>query len=196
MNEPEITLFPLNTVLFPGGPLPLRIFEARYVDMVSACLREDCGFGVNLIESGDEVGQAADTYHVGTLSRIMDWHQRHDGLLGITVVGEQRYRIISREVQPNRLTRARVELLPNDPETELPAEYIPMADFLRQLIKQVPHLYASLPHKYHEAAWVGGRLTELLPLPLEQKQRFLEINAPIQRLERLRDFMEEMRIQY
>lgn len=196
MTELSIPLFPLRSVLFPGGPLPLRIFEPRYLDMVSDCLRSNSGFGVCLIQDGAEVGPAASTYDVGTLSRIMDWHQRHDGLLGITALGEQRYRVLSRDVHPNQLTVARVELIPNECSTNLPAEYLPMADFLRQLIKQIPHLYASLQVRYDDATWVGHRLVELLPIELTQKQYYLQLDEPIQRLERVRELMRSMDIRY
>ena len=196
MSERRIALFPLNTVLFPEGPLPLRIFEPRYLDMVSECMRSGVGFGVCLIQSGSEVGKAAKTYEVGTVARIIDWHQRHDGLLGITALGQRRFRTLSTHVLPNQLTQATVEFIPDDPPTELPEEYIPMADFLRQLIKQVPHLFASVTLKYGDASWVGCRLAELLPIPLTQKQYFLQLCEPIQRLERLGRLMESMNIQY
>jgi len=196
MADLTIPLFPLNTVLFPEGLLPLRIFEPRYLDMVSDCLRKGCGFGICLIESGSEIGSAAKTFEVGTLARISDWHQRHDGLLGITVIGEQRFRILSTEVLSNQLTLANVELIDNEHSTELPAEYLPIADFLRQLIKQVPHLFASMTLKYSDATWVGSRLAELLPIPLAQKQYLLQLNEPIQRLERMRQLMGGMDIQY
>jgi len=196
MTDLTIPLFPLNTVLFPEGLLPLRIFEPRYLDMVSGCLKSSCGFGICLIESGNEIGNAAKTFQVGTLARITDWHQRHDGLLGITVIGEQRFRILSTEVQSDQLTRAQVELIDNEHSTELPAEYLPIADFLRQLIKQVPHLFSSVTLKYSDATWVGSRLAELLPIALTQKQYLLQLHEPIQRLERMRQLMEAMDIQY
>lgn len=196
MSELDLPLFPLNTVLFPEGPLPLRIFEPRYVDMVSDCLRNDRGFGVCLIKSGNETGAPAEVYEVGTLARITDWHQRHDGLLGITTLGDQRFRVLECSVRRDHLTVGRVEPIPPEPVTELPAEYIPMADFLRQLVKQIPHLYASLPIKYGDATWVGCRLAELLPLHLTQKQTLLELNEPIQRLERLRKIMETLDVRY
>ncbi|HEY7377666.1 MAG TPA: LON peptidase substrate-binding domain-containing protein, partial [Steroidobacteraceae bacterium] len=98
----EIALFPLNTVLFPGGPLPLRIFEPRYIDMVRRCLREQRGFGVVLIRSGNEVGPA-EFESVGTLARIVDFHALSDGLLGLVNVGERRFRVISRRRQDDGL---------------------------------------------------------------------------------------------
>ena len=82
----QVPLFPLNTVLFPGGPLPLRIFEPRYIDMISERMKADAPFGVLLIREGQEAG-AATTFHIGTLARIADWYQGSDGLLGVTAIG-------------------------------------------------------------------------------------------------------------
>ena len=93
MTRSTIPLFPLNTVLFPGGPLKLRIFEPRYVDMIGRCMREDTGFGVALIIEGVEAGGPARTANVGTLARIVDFEQLKDGLLGITAHGGERFRI-------------------------------------------------------------------------------------------------------
>lgn len=196
MAEILIPLFPLNTVLFPEGPLPLRIFEPRYLEMVSECLRSDCGFGVCLIRTGPEVGTTPEINEQGTLATITDWHQRNDGLLGITATGVQRFRVISKRVRPNRLMEADVELIDNEPPQDLPTEYIPMTDFLRQLIKQIPHVFDGLTIKYGDAGWVSNRLAELLPLPLDQKQQLLEVHDPMVRLERLRVVMDGMNIQF
>ncbi|MDX1253087.1 MAG: LON peptidase substrate-binding domain-containing protein [Gammaproteobacteria bacterium] len=193
-NELRIPLFALHTVLYPGGPLPLRIFEPRYLDMVSACLRQSSGFGVCLIRSGKEVGMAAQTYEVGTLSTIVDWHMRHDGLLGVTVCGQQRFRIISEQVQPNQLTVADVELIPPEPEVDVPAEYLPLVDLLRQMIEQIGHHYSGIPKKFADASWTSCRLAELLPIPLVQKQHLLQLDNPLQRLDRLGNIVEQLGI--
>ena len=193
-EELRIPLFPLHTVLYPGGPLPLRVFEPRYLDMVSTCLRQGTGFGVCLIRSGNETGPAATTYDVGTLSIITYWHMRHDGLLGITVRGQQRFRILSEQVQPNQLTLATVMLLPNEPECDLPPEYLPLADLLRQMIDQIGHHYDGIAKKYGDAGWVGCRLAELLPIGLLQKQHLLQLDDPRERLRRLGGIIEQLGI--
>ena len=193
-EELRIPLFPLHTVLYPGGPLPLRVFEPRYLDMVSTCLRQGTGFGVCLIRSGNETGPAATTYDVGTLSIITYWHMRHDGLLGITVRGQQRFRILSEQVQPNQLTLATVMLLPNEPECDLPPEYLPLADLLRQMIDQIGHHYDGIAKKYGDAGWVGCRLAELLPIGLLQKQHLLQLDDPRERLQRLGGIIEQLGI--
>src|SRR5690348_14909498 len=109
-----LPLFPLNTVLFPGGPLPLRIFETRYVDMVRHCMRERCPFGVVLIHAGAEVGAVADTAAVGTTARIVDFHPMPDGLLGISCVGEHKFRVLRRWTQSDGLNVADITMLPED----------------------------------------------------------------------------------
>lgn len=194
MNPLRVPLFPLHTVLFPGGPLPLRLFEPRYLQMVSDCLRHDRCFGVCLISDGREVGEAATPHDTGTTARIVDWHQRHDGLLGISTRGERRFRILSREVQPNQLTVAKVELLPEDAELDVPDKYLALVELLRRLLEQAGHHYADLPRRYGDAAWVGYRLAELLPLSLPSKQYLLEMEDPVARLEQLYDRLEGLEI--
>ena len=177
-----LPLFPLHTVLFPGGPLALRIFEPRYLDMVSRCLREDSGFGVCLIREGGETGAPAVTWEVGTLARIRDWDRGEDGLLSITVLGERRFRIRTRSVRPDRLAVAEVEYLSEPPATPVPEEYQHLAQLLARVIAQVGAPYSGLAPCFQDAAWVGGRFAELLPIPLEEKQRLLERNDPLERL--------------
>ena len=118
-----IPLFPLNTVLFPEGILPLRIFEPRYLDMVSECLRTNSGFGVCLITEGTEAGGVADCHEIGTLACIIDWHKREDGLLGITAQGIERFRILKKHVRPNQLLEGNVEFIDEDDMEEIPVEY-------------------------------------------------------------------------
>ena len=184
-----IPIFPLHSVLFPGGPLVLRIFEPRYLDMISDCLKNDCGFGVCLIREGSEVGEAAEVYPVGTLGKITYWHKRPDGLLGVTVRGEQRFHIIEHRVEPNQLRVAEVELLPLDEESEVPEKYQGLVTMLKSIISELDHPYINLPKQYDDAGWVSARLVELLPLEYSHKQRLLQESDPLQRLEVLLQLM-------
>lgn len=186
MSRLTIPLFPLHTVLFPGGALGLRVFEARYLDMITECMKHDGGFGVCLIREGDEVGQAAVPYEVGTLVRISYFDRRADGLLGITVNGERRFRIVDSEVLPNQLRRAEVELLAPEGDCALPEAYCSMVETLQQILEQLGYPYAKLERRYDDATWLGARLAELLPLKLELKQYLLQMDDPLARLERLR----------
>ncbi len=194
MSTVTIPIFPLHAVLFPGGTLPLRIFEPRYLDMVSACMKEDKGFGVCLIKEGSEVGKAADTYETGTLSEISYFNQQPDGLLGITAQGKQRFKILSTEIQSNQLTMAEVELLDNENPCPLPEQFSDAAKVLQGLLEQLGYPFIKMEKHYDEASWVGSRLAELLPIRLEQKQYFLQLDDPIQRMERLAALLEDMEI--
>ena len=179
-----IPLFPLNIVLFPDGRLPLRIFETRYLDMVRRCMRESVGFGVVLIRSGGEVGHA-ETYDVGTMAKIVDFHQLQDGLLGLSCVGEQRFRIHSRRRQGDGLNIAEVEALLPEPSTPLPERHAPLADLLESVLPQLGETYAGITMHLDDAVWVGHRLAEILPMAPPDKQRCLEIEDPVQRLDML-----------
>jgi Lon protease-like protein len=185
MSDTEIPLFPLRTVLYPEGPLPLRIFETRYVDMISRCLREDAGFGVVLIREGTETG-AASTCSTGTLAKIVDWYQGSDGLLGITAQGTQRFRLESVRQAPDGLNFGRVEWLEHEPRVELPAAFRPMVDILRGVLDDLGRLYEPLERRYDDATWVGYRYAEILPITPEQKQYCLETEDALERLEIIR----------
>jgi uncharacterized protein len=180
----SIALFPLNIVLFPDGPLPLRIFETRYVDMVRRCMRGDLDFGVVLILEGHEVGPA-ETYDVGTLARITDFDSLPDGLLGLSCVGERRFRIGKRSVQADGLNMGDVEWLAMEPVVSVPERHARLADLLKTVLPQLGEVYTDIDMRLDDAAWVGHRLAEILPIPLQDKQTFLELDDPIQRLELL-----------
>jgi len=178
----ELPLFPLGTVLLPGGPLALRVFEPRYVDMVARCLRGENRFGVVAIREGAEVG-AATPYEVGTSAEIVDW-QEEGGLLMIVAHGRDAFRVSQTRRQDDGLYVGTVEWLEPLPPVELPSVYAPLAVLLRQLVDSLP-LYRALPLKFDDAVWVGSRLIELLPLPLPRKQALLEVQEAVARLEQL-----------
>ena len=188
----QVPLFPLNTVLFPGGPLPLRIFEPRYLGLVSQCLKNDKPFGVLLIRDGGETGPAT-THNVGTLARITDWYQGSDGLLGITAIGEQRFRLIASVRQDDGLNIGDVEILDNEPATPLPEEYEEMATILAGVLDDLGRLYESLDRHFDDASWVTSRFVEILPIDLEEKQRCLEQSDPVERLRIVRGLLESAR---
>lgn len=151
-----IPLFPLHTVLFPGGQLPLKIFEARYLDMVSECLRTEQPFGICLIRSGKEVAGSAECYEIGTLAKIIDWDKRDDGLLEIVVEGEQRFRLLNKRERPNQLAEGDVQLIDDDDDCEeLPVEYQLLSDLLRQIAEKFELSYQKEHEKYENAVWVG-----------------------------------------
>jgi len=192
MTTISIPLFPLHTVLFPSGSLPLRIFEPRYLDMISTCMKTEEHFGICLIKEGTETGKAALTHETGTLCGINYFNTDSNGVLCITAFGKQRFTIKSKQVQRNQLIIAEVSLLPNEPQHPIEDKFSPAVDMLRKLLEQLGYPYAKMDKKYDDASWVSGRLVELLPLQLEQKQSFLEQNNPVQRLEQLWQLMKEL----
>ena len=179
----ELALFPLRSVLFPGGSIRLRIFEPRYLDMVSRCLREDSGFGVVLIREGAEVGPTAVTYGVGTLARIADWYRMSDGLLGITARGTERLRLRAVRRQPDGLLVGDVTLLGPEREAQLEARHTAAIAALQALRALAAEPIPDVEWRTEDAAWVGCRLAELLPASPAEKQQWLEIGDPVERLD-------------
>ena len=183
-------VFALHTVLYPEGPLPLRVFEPRYVDMVSDRLRRDAPFIVALIREGSEVGGGATIHPIGTLARIVDWHRQKDGLLGITALGGRRVRVLGTETRPDRLCVAKAALvLAEEPASAIPGELQGLAGLLRLLLERFESLYRHATPRFDDASWVGYRLSELLPFPLPRKQGFLEMEDPLLRLRRIEEFV-------
>jgi len=181
----EMPLFPLATVLFPGGPLPLRIFETRYIDMVRRCLREQRGFGVLWIRSGREAGEVSETASVGTSARIVDFYQLPEGLLGLTCRGERKFRLLRRWQASDGLNMGEIEWLAPEPVAPLPESLRHLADLLRAVLPQLGELYEQVPRHFDDASWVSARLAEILPLELAEKQACLELDDGVQRLARL-----------
>ena len=180
----DLRLFPLHTVLFPGGRLPLKLFEQRYLEMAKACLKESSAFGVCLIRDGSEVGAPAMPHDVGTLARIATWDMPQLGVLHIVALGERRFRIRERRVQRDGLARASVELLAPETDGAVPAQATRCVKILERVIEQHPGLLER-PHRLDSCAWVSARLAEVLPLALESKQALLELDDGRTRLERL-----------
>ncbi|MBV8741750.1 MAG: LON peptidase substrate-binding domain-containing protein [Sinobacteraceae bacterium] len=182
-----VPLFPLSTVLFPGGPLRLRIFEPRYIDMIGACMRTQQPFGVVLIGAGSEVGAgAAQTLcGVGTTARVIDFNALPDGLLGISCTGERKFALQRHWQQEDGLNIGEVEYAAAEQPAPLPPQCAHLALLLRKLLPELGELYASIPERFEDASWVGLRLAEILPISLTQKQACLEVHDAIERIERL-----------
>ncbi len=189
----EIPLFPLKTVLFPDGPLPLRIFETRYLDMIRRCLKSDTGFGVLALRDGAGEG-TAEVHQVGTLARIIDWYQFDDGLLGITALGQAKFLLRSIRQQADGLNLGQVDFLEAEPEVELPEQFQPMLALLQNAMSGLEAQYRYVEKRYGDASWVGWRLAEILPLSLEQKQMCLELGDPLRRLEVLLPVVQNVRL--
>lgn len=186
----EIPLFPLTTVLFPGGQLHLRIFEPRYLELVRECSRYGTAFGVCHILEGQETGQSAVPAAIGTMARIKDFHREHDGLLGIIAEGGQRFRVARSRVRSDGMLRGDVEVWPDEPEQLAPVEFSLLQTILERLIETLAPHWRDAPRRiYDDASWLGFRLAELLPLETTEQQQMLELDDPIRRLAELRDIL-------
>jgi Lon protease-like protein len=190
LEQPEIPLFPLRTVLFPEGVLPLRIFEPRYVDMIGWCMRNQVGFGVVLLRSGNDVAEARDTaipdvFRVGTEANIVDFNQADNGLLGIVAQGGRKFSIKESYLQKDGLLKASVEFAKEEPLGELTSEHDALVSVLQDLMQHplIQQLNPSIRLK--EARSVSYRLADLLPMEPEIKQTLLQMNGSKERLTEL-----------
>lgn len=188
-----LPLFPLNTVLFPGCMLDLQVFEARYLDMVSRCMKQNQGFGVVCIIDGAEVGEAAGQFAaVGCEALIRDFQQRPNGLLGIRVEGGRRFRVQRAQVLPDQLTLAEVEWLDEPPEQPLTTEHADLAALLEALNAHPLVASLGMPSEPTGQDALANQLAYLLPLDVEQKLTLLEtVDAPL-RLELLQQLLEQL----
>ena len=186
-----LPLFPLGVVLFPRGPLPLRIFETRYTDMVRRCLREDTPFGVVQVHTAAASDGTATLHRVGTLARIVDFNPLPDGLLGITCQGGQRFEVLSTERQADGLNLGTVRMLPLAPTVPLPPDYAHFVPLLRRVLPELGGLYAPQDSDWDDADWVGCRMAEVLPLQGLARQQLLAIDDPVLRLDPLNAWLSQ-----
>jgi uncharacterized protein len=182
-EQNDLPIFPLKTVLFPEGALPLKIFEARYMDMARECMRDDTPFGVCLIAEGAEVGVPAVPHSVGTTARIAQWDMKDLGVLQVIVRGGQRFRILSHHRDRQGLVRAKVEWLAQESPSAVPPALDKLVTLLQAMVDEVGTDRVPEPHNFDDAVWVGHRYAELLPIPLIARQKLLELDDALSRLE-------------
>ena len=197
-REPHaLPLFPLKTVLFPGGVLPLKVFEQRYITMTKACLKDDRPFGVCLLTRGDEVptpermATGVEFAPIGTLARITSWDMPQLGILHLRTEGATRFQVQTHSIADDGLVVGQVTALAPEPAIELPTTFSRLAAFLELLINRVGKENFPSQLALSDASWVGYRLAEVLPLPLPIKQSMLEINDCEVRLKVLSQFLEQ-----
>ena len=183
MKGQEIHIFPLNTVLFPGGVLPLKIFEQRYLEMTKVCISENRLFGVCLIKEGQEIGTPAVPQEIGCLARIAQWDMPQLGVFHLRAEGTRRFRIVRSRVEKNGLIAAAIETLPFEPEVA-PRDTL-CSEVLQAIIAKIGAEHFPAPHRFDDAAWIGYRLSEVLPLSLDARQQLLQMADPLARLSEL-----------
>lgn len=201
VSAQTIPLFPLSSTLFPGGRLPLQIFEVRYLDMIRKCITDGSAFGVVALTNGSEVrrpGQIEQFVGVGTLAEIREWSTPSVGLMRISCIGTSRFRILQADQQKHGLWTAEVEMMEEDLQVDIPDELKGVANALEQLLQSVlkqglpeNEVPIPTPFKLNDCSWVANRWGEMLPLPVEQKQSLLALDNPLVRLELVQDALDE-----
>lgn len=190
----RLPIFPLNTVLYPGSRLPLKVFEQRYLTMAAACLKDNAPFGICLIDSGSEVGAAATPHAVGTLATITSWEMEQLGILLITAEGGRRFRILEAQPGPDHLLMATVELFAELPPTPLPQVRERLLPLLKRIVGDLGAERVPEPHRYNEAEWVGYRICDILPIQNLAKQKLLELEDAAARLEILEKYLDQRKL--
>ena len=197
----DLPIFPLSTVLFPGGVLPLRIFEARSMDMVRDCMQRESPFGVCLITKGGEVGEPAEHEPIGCLAHIRGWDMQQLGLLQLRTIGGARFRIVDRRVGRTGLIRASVDALPDDERIEVPDDFADCAALLGRIVDELREREPDAdkrmiaePVDLESAAWVANRLCEFLPIPNAAKHKLMALDEPLSRLQLVQRWLQQHQV--
>jgi len=189
MNDPDYALFPLSTVIFPGGIMSLRIFEPRYLELVAMCMKGSTGFGVCAAQPASQ-GNFSAPQSIGTLVEITDFDRLDDGQLGITVEGKRRFEVHSTRQADNGLWWGQVGFITEAPDSSCPIDFAPLKQVAAALIEQGGLPYEERGAAYDSASWLSARLTELLPFDAGTKHDLLATNDPLERLRRIRPMVE------
>jgi Lon protease-like protein len=204
-NDTWLPLFPLNTVLFPQGVLPLKVFEARYTDMVRDCMKNETPFGVVLIKSGSEVGAAAEPEAIGTLAHITQWDMEEFGVLLLRTEGGARFRIRETRLLADRRLEALVDFMPSDEQAAVNDRHLQCAKTLKIVINEInakaraeqgPEFISPFAPtlQLDDAGWVANRWCEILPIPLKARQKLLELDDAQSRLSVVYQYLQQHKI--
>ena len=193
---PDVPLFPLHTVLYPHGRMPLRIFEPRYVDMVSECMKTNSGFGVCLIKQGTETGPAATCFNTGTYAEIIDFSRQENGLLTITIQGKRRFMVLRTAVRDNNLLTGEIDWVAAEEAGENPEDYRLLEELYQHIVVNYETLYAHEDHEAVSPALLSYRLAEFLPFDNGIKQEILETGSAQARLELVKTNLMSMEIEF
>jgi Lon protease-like protein len=193
-SRESIPIFPLQTVLFPGALLPLRIFEVRYMDMARDCLRQSSPFGVCLIKEGQEVGAPAVPEAIGCIATLGECDVEELGILKVVAHGGERFRLLASEVNKQGLIVGEVERLEPEADAIEAPGLAECADFLRKLIAGIGPARFAEPYLFDNATWIGFRLAEILPLRSDVKQKLLEVTDASLRLAVIHRFLRQQKL--
>ncbi|HEY0878012.1 MAG TPA: LON peptidase substrate-binding domain-containing protein [Zeimonas sp.] len=197
----ELAIFPLETVLFPDGVLTLRVFEARYLDLVSECTAAGSPFGVCLITEGSEIDPGATHEPVGCTARIIDFDVEDSGLLNVRALGGQRFRVLDRRLRQDGLIRADIEMIDPDDEVPVPEEHADCETLVRRLVDDLVaresdpmRRMIAEPYRFDSASWVGNRICEFLPIAPRARQKLMELNDAAMRLSLIHQYLHQHQV--
>lgn len=196
MTQPpeRLPLFPLNAVLFPQGRMNLKVFEVRYLDMIARCMKSDSNFGICLIEQGSEVGAPATPHTVGVEAKIIDWDMSTPNLLGLTVRGTRRFRILEQVTTDDGLITGIVQWFDEPDDEPVSEHHQDMLPLLGMIINDAGQQVIAKPYRLDDSAWVGYRYAEILPIPPLARQRLLELEDADLRLAIIREYLVEHKL--
>jgi len=188
----NIPIFPLKSIVLPGGLFPLRIFERRYIDMITECMKTDKGFCIALTKTEEPNLYVTDIYEYGSFVKITDWGQLDDGLLSITVEGKNIVKILKSNLNGSGLLNGTIEHLESEKEYMIPQKYLTLSKFYKKIYPGIKNFINFKEERYADASWIGFRLTECLPLDLPTKANLISINNAIDRLEMINTLIHKL----
>ena len=188
----NIPIFPLKSIVLPGGLFPLRIFERRYIDMITKCMKTDKGFCIALTKTEEPNLYVTDIYEYGSFVKITDWGQLDDGLLSITVEGKNIVKILKSNLNGSGLLNGTIEHLESEKEYMIPQKYLTLSKFYKKIYPGIKNFINFKEERYADASWIGFRLTECLPLDLPTKANLISINNAIDRLEMINTIIHKL----
>ncbi len=192
MNSDKCPIFPLKSIVLPGGVFPLRIFERRYLDMVTNCIRDNTGFCIALVQKEDKNRYIDQVYDVMSYVEITDWNKLEDGILGISVEGKTLAKVKECGLDDNNLLIGKIEPIEPEKEFMIPQKYQLLSKFYRKIYPGIKDYINFKNERYADASWVGYRLTECLPLDLKTKASLISLDDAILRLEKIYEIVNKL----
>ena len=192
MKSNLIPLFPLKSIVLPGGIFPLRIFERRYIDMIKNCIKDEIGFCITLTRSEPRDSYITDIYNYGCYVKIIDWNQLEDGLLGITVEGINKVHVLECDLNKNNLLIGSIEKIDLEKEYMMPQKYLLLSKFYRKIYPNIKNFISFKKERYADATWIGFRLIECLPLDSSTKNKLIALDNAIERLDKLYEIVNRL----
>ena len=192
MKENQIPLFPLKSIVLPGGLFPLRIFERRYINMVKNCLKAETGFCITLVREESVNGYIKDVYNYGCYVKIVDWNQLEDGLLGITVEGMKKIHVLECNLDKDNLLIGSIEDIEIEKEYMVPQKYLLLSKFYKKIYPNIKDFISFKKERYADATWISYRLTECLPLDASTKNKLIALDNAFDRLDKLNEIVNKL----